>query len=245
MAEASDFIPSPGWRWVLLGDYLEQAVETYSRPLAEQLIRGKLDARQLEYSYFDADGRLRRNDLPESYWLEAEINTAESSAKAAVPRYPRCAEFVRSIVAKTHPKLPSASPAAIPFIYAYKVAVLVPCEKASISESESPGSAAQTEVSTGESTSVAPAAVETKTRHKRSSVKEPRVLEILGDLDKQRKLRRDWPPADVEKMVLPKYRRRWPDEAPKLDKFGKPKPAVSRDVMSQAYLKYIKLHPAK
>jgi hypothetical protein len=67
MAKASDFVPPPGWKWVLLGDYLPRAAKVYSEGLADQLVRQKLERKELAYSYFDADGRLHRNDLPKNF----------------------------------------------------------------------------------------------------------------------------------------------------------------------------------
>jgi hypothetical protein len=82
MAKANAKHTPPGWKWVLLGDYLEQkSVEVHSPRLAEQLVRDELEERRREYCYLDRDGKPHRNNLPAGFCLEAKINREESSAR--------------------------------------------------------------------------------------------------------------------------------------------------------------------
>jgi hypothetical protein len=121
MAKASDFVPPPGWKWELLGDYLARAAKVYSEVLADQLVRQKLERKELAYSYFCADGRLHRNDLPQNFWLKAEFDLSQSHVWAAVPRYPETAQAAARVLAM----MGRAPIDDFPAIHAYKVAVLV------------------------------------------------------------------------------------------------------------------------
>jgi hypothetical protein len=144
MAKASDFVPPPGWKWVLLGDYLARSAKVYSEGLADQLVRQKLERKELAYSYFDADGRLRRNDLPKNFWLKAEFDPSQSHVWAAVPGYPEAAQVAAQVLA-TMGRAPIDD---FPTIHAYEVAVLVRDEmpvagKALATEPPTPLSSAQ------------------------------------------------------------------------------------------------------
>jgi hypothetical protein len=61
-----------------------------------------------------------------------------------------------------------------------------------------------------------------------------RVLEILRELDRERRVRDDMQPADVEKRVRPHYRKQHGDDT-----------KVSRRVIGRAYQKFLKERPAK
>jgi hypothetical protein len=63
--------------------------------------------------------------------------------------------------------------------------------------------------------------------------KEIRVLEILRELDREHRVRDDMQPADVEKRVLPRYRKRYGDDT-----------KVSRRAIDRAYQKFLE-EPAK
>jgi hypothetical protein len=144
MAKAIDDIPPLGWKWLLFSEFFERTVEAYSRPLADQLVRPKLEAKELKYSYFDADGRRRRNDLPKNFWLKAEFDLTQSHVWAAVPRYPESAQVAAGVLA-TMGRAPIDD---FPTIHAYKVEVLVRDEipiagKALATEPPTPLSSAQ------------------------------------------------------------------------------------------------------
>jgi hypothetical protein len=83
-------------------------------------------------------------------------------------------------------------------------------------------------VAASESDTAAFAAMATTVRNVRQPIKESRVLEILHELDRQHRVRDDMQPAEVEKIVEPRYRG-----------------DVSRRVIARAYKKFLKERSAK
>ena len=78
-----------------------------------------------------------------------------------------------------------------------------------------------------QSDTAAVAAMATTVRKRRQSIKEKRVLEVLRELDSKRRVRDDMQPAEVEKIVKPRYG------------------DASRRVIYRAYKKFLKERSAK
>jgi hypothetical protein len=78
-------------------------------------------------------------------------------------------------------------------------------------------------------------------RKGRPSIKEQRVLEILADLDREGRLSnlRRMQPADVKKLVVPRYKELRRRDGEKLDL------EVSMRTIENARAKYLEEHPAK
>jgi len=61
------------------------------------------------------------------------------------------------------------------------------------------------------------------------------VLDILGDIDRRSGLASNLQPAEIERKVLPEFRRRWAELKPD----DKTEPPVSRRVINRAYQKFL------
>jgi hypothetical protein len=81
----------------------------------------------------------------------------------------------------------------------------------------------------GRPTAINPSTVST-VRKRRQSIKETRVIEVLRELDNECRVRDDMQPAEVEKIVMPRYRPRYGD--------------VDRRTIFRGYKKFLK-EPAR
>jgi hypothetical protein len=88
---------------------------------------------------------------------------------------------------------------------------------------------------------VFPAGVAKAKAKGRPGIKSDLVAEILADIDRREGLAPDLQPAEIEKKVLPKFRRRWTKRKPD----DKTKPPVSRREIFRTYESYLKTRSSK
>ena len=85
-------------------------------------------------------------------------------------------------------------------------------------------------------------AVEPKAKRRgRPGDKSGLVAEILANIDQSQALASDLKPAEIEKKVLPEFRRRWA----KLKPNDKTEPPVSRRAIARTYQEYIEARSSK
>ena len=226
MAEADDQDKPPAQEWVLLGDLIKRkALELGSLESAETWVRRQLHEGRLPFRYRDARGGLHSGkDLPGGFCLEASINPGEHSARCrekVVPTNPVLAEYVVRFTkpiwpqALPEPEKPPAREYTIPAIEIFCVEVLVPRQERPAKRSK------------------AAPAVEPASPPQEPRTKEDRALSILVELGTAGRLRPGMQPREVQKLVRPIYRDRWPADCPP------DKEPVSKRVTGRAYTRWL------